>query len=365
MKLHIFNPDHDIALAADRERFTAPRAALRLRRDLGYLPMLWAERGDVVLADDVATARRALQQLGIRTAARLIDRHELAEYAADDKLSEVCAWGWDAALRCDLADNGVPVRLLPSPAQLRVIRTISHRAWAAVHLLPRLRILSGTVGEACEMHNADEVSRYLAKYGKIVVKEPWSSSGRGVRYVFGKAKNDGGTEKIDQRLTNWIANVVARQGSVMVEPLCDKLMDFGMEFTSDGRGTVRYLGLSLFHTVNGAYVGNILETEERKQEMLSRWVETSLIERLQRAVCGEMGPLLKSRYAGCFGVDMMVVRGDGQTMVHPCVEVNLRRTMGHVALALSRREENLGRVMQIGFSNGFQMELKPLSAFSL
>lgn len=365
MKLHIFNPDHDIALAVDRERFTAPRAALRLRRDLGFLPMLWAEPGDVVLADDVAAAHRALRQLGTASEARLIDRHELAECAVAGKLSAVCPWGWDAALRRDLMDSGVPERLLPSPSQLHAIRAMSHRAWAAGHLLPRLRALPGTVGEAFEVHSADEVTGLLAKYEKIVVKEPWSSSGRGVRYVFGRTAD--GSEDLgpEPPLKNWIANVVARQGSIMVEPYCDKLMDFGMEFTSDGQGTARYLGLSLFHTMNGAYVGNILEREDRKMEILSQLIDTSLVERLQSAICDEMGALLKGHYAGCFGVDMMVVRGDGQTMVHPCVEVNLRCTMGHVALALSRREETLGHVMQIGFSDGFKMELKPLSAFSL
>lgn len=363
MKLHIFNPDHDIALASGLDRFTAPRAALRLRRDLGWLPMLWAGPGDVVLADDVAAACRGLQQLGITGEARLIDRRGLAAYAGDGKISAVCPWGWDAALRRGLADNGVPLGLLPSPSQLHGIRAMSHRAGAAGHLLPRLRTLPGTVGEAFEVHHADEVAHHLAKYGKIVVKEPWSSSGRGVRYVSGRPGDGRGGSGMTPQAVNWMANVVARQGSIMVEPCYDKLMDFGMEFASDGHGTVRYLGLSLFHTVNGAYAGNILESEDRKMEMLSRVAGTPLIERLPPAVCDEMGDLLKGTYAGCFGVDMMVVRRDGHPMVHPCVEVNLRRTMGHVALALSRRGENLGRVMQIGFSNGFKMELKPLSAF--
>jgi hypothetical protein len=149
----------------------------------------------------------------------------------------------------------------------------------------------------------------------------------------------------------------------MVEPYYDKLLDFGMEFMSDGRGTVDYLGLSLFHTVNGAYTGNVLETEEHKMEMLSHYIDASLITGLQSAICSEMGSLLKGHYAGCFGVDMMMVRMDGQTMVHPCVEVNLRRTMGHVALALSRHEENLGRIMQISFDREFRLKINPLSGF--
>ena len=363
MRLHIFNPDHDIALAVNREGFTAPRAALRLRRDLGYLPMLWAAPGDLVLVDDVATARKGLRRLSMEGKGRLVGVRDLAECAGDNNLLEICPWGWDVALRRELLDNGVPERLLPSAGHLQAIRRMSHRAWADTRLLPRLRVFAGTVGESLEVHCANEVECYLEKHGKIVVKEPWGSSGRGIRYVFGMAEAGSSGVEMDQRVVNWIANVVARQGSIMVEPYYDKLLDFGMEFMSDGRGTVDYLGLSLFHTVNGAYTGNVLETEEHKMEMLSHYIDASLITGLQSAICSEMGSLLKGHYAGCFGVDMMMVRMDGQTMVHPCVEVNLRRTMGHVALALSRHEENLGRIMQISFDREFRLKINPLSGF--
>jgi hypothetical protein len=38
MRLHIFNPEHDIALAANLKRFTAPHAGRQMRADLGFLP---------------------------------------------------------------------------------------------------------------------------------------------------------------------------------------------------------------------------------------------------------------------------------------------------------------------------------------
>ena len=51
MKLHIFNPEHDIALAADLERFTAPHAGRQMRASLGFIPAFWAEDGDMVLVE--------------------------------------------------------------------------------------------------------------------------------------------------------------------------------------------------------------------------------------------------------------------------------------------------------------------------
>jgi hypothetical protein len=60
--------------------------------------------------------------------------------------------------------------------------------------------------------------------------------------------------------------------------------------------------------------------------------------------------VLGCNYEGPFGIDMMVVANpdatsekslaadieERQFLLHPCVEINLRRTMGHVALALTR-----------------------------
>jgi len=42
MTLHIFNPEHDIALAINKSIFTAPHSARELRADLGFLPALYA-----------------------------------------------------------------------------------------------------------------------------------------------------------------------------------------------------------------------------------------------------------------------------------------------------------------------------------
>ena len=56
MTLHVFNPEHDIALAYDNKYFTAPHAGRQLRYDLEYLPALWAREGDCVLVENMASA---------------------------------------------------------------------------------------------------------------------------------------------------------------------------------------------------------------------------------------------------------------------------------------------------------------------
>ena len=49
MRIHHFNPEHEICLASGRSNYTPPHAATRLRSGLGWMPALWAEKGDIVL----------------------------------------------------------------------------------------------------------------------------------------------------------------------------------------------------------------------------------------------------------------------------------------------------------------------------
>ena len=69
---------------------------------------------------------------------------------------------------------------------------------------------------------------------------------------------------------------------------------------------------------------------------IGRQVDLRLVDEARRLV-EQLLPRLAEGYTGPVGVDMMVVEGKrGKAALHPCVEVNLRRTMGRVALDLRR-----------------------------
>ena len=369
MTLHIFNPEHDIALASGLANFTAPHAGRQLRHDLGFLPAIWASEGDVVLVDDAEQAARSWRKLAYRANILLgfdsslrgncqFTQRKLA--VPSEETLGLDPWGWNSALCALLVRRGVDRSLLPDSQQLQTIRDLSHRRLAAA-LLPKLR-MDGTVGEAFECQTPEQVESLLAKYGQLVLKAPWSSSGRGLRFL-----NSPVTLHLSPSLAGWFRNVVKLQGSVMVEPLYNKVKDFGMEFFSDGEGHVNYLGLSLFHTENGAYTGNVLATEKVKQEIISRYIPTELLKNVQEKICQELGETYRGKYRGPFGIDMMAVHNgqwsmvNGQCSLHPCVEINLRRTMGHVALALSPKDDDLRRVMRIEYSkNNYQLIINRL-----
>ena len=345
MKLLVFNPEHDLALAANLSNFTAPHAGRQLRADLGFIPAIWAAADDYVHVENVEDAERRFLRLTRRPFGRFIAKEQICKH----KFTAVDVWGWDLAIRAFLLRWGIDAAILPSVTQIDDIRQLSHRRYA-MQLLDCLQ-MPGVIGSSCETDQIENIIDRLHNGEHLVVKAPWSSSGRGVRFMEGEMNiYDSG----------WVCHVIERQGSVMVEPYYNKVKDFGMEFVSDGCGSVSYVGLSLFQTSNGAYTGNILASEEEKDSLISYYIPIDLLRIIQQKICTATGAWLKNRYAGVFGVDMMLIRrddGDG-FLLHPCVEINLRRTMGHVAISLTELTSGLPKLMKIEYdSNIYKMKI--------
>jgi hypothetical protein len=291
-----------------------------------------------VLVENVEDAERRFLRLTRRPFGRFIAKDLLCKL----QFSAVDVWGWDLAIRAYLLRWGVEAVVMPTVTQIDAIRQLSHRRHA-MQLLESLQ-MPGTIGCASETDQMEIIVDRLQSGEHLVVKAPWSSSGRGVRFMEGDMNiYDNG----------WVRHVIEKQGSVMVEPYYNKVKDFGMEFVSDGKGIVSYVGLSLFQTSNGAYTGNILASEDEKEHMISHYISVDLLKAIRQKICTLMGVLLKDRYAGAFGVDMMVVRrddGDG-FLLHPCVEINLRRTMGHVAISLTEHCSGLPKLMKMEYNS--------------
>ena len=352
MTLHVFNPEHDLALASGLSNFTAPHAGRRLRADLGYLPALWAGVNDCVLVEHVEQARRVYGRLRARVGGspcRFVDKSQLRNLPID----RVEPWGWDMALRAALIRYGVSPEACASEAEITDVRKYSHRRYAA----EVLRLLDWN--PPAEVSSVEAVEQCLSASPRLVVKAPWSSSGRGVRFIGGE---------LSDYQRGWLRNIIAQQGSVMVEPFYPKVKDFGMEFEALPDGQIRYVGLSLFDTRNGAYTGNVIASEEDKMEMISRYIPISLIDFVRVKIMDVLGQVIGRHYVGPFGVDMMILsKPDNQGfLIHPCVEINLRRTMGHVAIEMAKASSSalatsshyvLPRVMQITLSDKYRIHI--------
>lgn len=293
--LWLFNPENDLALAAEVANYTPPKNVVAFRNALAALPIWLAEPGDNIIAPDLDPAWLEATGLNVGLAAEGNPR----------------PWGWSAAAVETFKSHGVSG---PFP-DIEKLRRLSHRRTTRLlyDKLPGLdyeRPLEIT-----------DIAR-LPDTDQIVLKAPWSCSGRGVVDCSGMAR-----KAIEKRA----ADTIRRQGSVMVEPKLAKVRDFAMLFKSH-HGRVEYHGLSLFfNSTATAYGGNVVAPEEE----LAAELGIGGLHHIANAVAAALTDILGADYEGPLGVDMMLYGTDRK--ICPTVEINLRYTMGFVALALQRR----------------------------
>lgn len=317
MILHLFTPYHDEALAAGTPHYYPGKAARALCARWWALPALWAQPGDVVLCpDDAVSDGSAFRKEGVEW----VKARDLASLP----LTGVQPWGWDALVVHQLQKAGVNSSLLPDTDRLHELRELESRQ-TTVRLLPALRqAVPETVGEAKWCTHEEEVWQALSAWKQVMVKSPWSGSGRG---VFPMA--DG---LVTESQRGRVHRILCQQGALEVEPRYRRLADFAMEYRVSREG-VQPLGLSVFQTAeHGGYIANLVGEESLLLQMLPEAVRL-LLPQVTSALVPMLKELVGTTYEGPLGIDMMAVENpQGGISLHPCVEMNLRPTMGYVAL---------------------------------
>lgn len=310
-RLYLFNPENDMALASGSPYYMAPKSAKKMASDLAALPGWYADAGSGVLLLD------SRQVEWMRKECRISLPMEWT-LDAGDGYDEVSPWGWSPVLRTRLREAGVEDGCLDVP--MDTIRTLSGRQ-TSVDLLPKLRS-QGTVGESFWLTSVDELRVFSASYEKVLLKAPWSGSGKGIQPLMGLP---------DENLGGWARRIIASQGGVVGEPYYNKVEDFAMEFHCS-EGEVRFVGYSLFEAdARGIYKENWLASDEAIEARLARYVSVGILQHVCQDLLRELPLLLGVDYHGYLGIDMMIVKMGEEYAVYPCVEVNLRMNMGVVS----------------------------------
>ena len=317
-RLLYFYPENDIALAVGTAGFTAPRAAAALRAAGAALPLWYGDTADRVILPGVNARWYDTMSSRLGMSADV--------YAFDAEGLTPEPWGWSLPVRATYLDAGVPEGALPSVEAIGRIRELSHRR-TSVRLAEALQgeLPMPVAAPAHALTDAALLPSLLAEWGPCLVKQPWSSSGRGVIDTTNMSVDDA---------VRQAAGIIRRQQSAMVERRYERVADFALLFRME-KGVARYCGLSLFDVDHRyCYTGNIVAPQDvlvaRLEPYLAPGTLCRLVEVLSQALAREVGVA----YEGPLGVDMMVVHRDG-TRALALAEMNLRNTMGHVCLALA------------------------------
>lgn len=324
--LYIFNPENDLALASGVANYTAPASARKIKSDLQLLPIWVADKPCCIYAEPTEMNRMFLHSV----AADLRGVADVEIYTDKSSVSEIRPWGWSRTLceetgRIGLAECGKPL------AELEALRQLSHRRMS----VSVFRFLNAhfpefilpEMPEVCA--DIEAVEKAVARFGTAMLKVPWSSSGRGVC----RAKSsDFGLYR------DWAKGIIRRQGAVVCEEFLDKLQDFAIEYHAD-KGRVRFVGYSVFYnTAQMSYDHALVAPTAKLHDRLSRYFPGRGLNELTEAMRCCLQSLIPEFYSGYIGVDMLAYRrSDGTIGVNPCVEVNLRMTMGVVASELGNK----------------------------
>lgn len=315
MKLHLFNPENDLALADGGFSYCPPPAAVRIANELASLPLWYAGGDDVVHLPH----------------AHIVYRNEMAKMFAlptpynpsmQGKVTSLSPWGWSAQMRHRFKAMGFDKKLLPADSEIEKMRNLSSRVLtieiltalrdAGIHTPPMPRYI-------CSL---DEAVAFVNGCDRCVVKAPWSGSGKGIMWGIGRA---------EEPMVHFCKGVIRRQGGVMCEHFLNGKVEFAMEFFTNGNA-VSFAGYSLFKSFKGSYSGNILASDSDIELFLAKYIPLDELLRVKSALPDVLSSLLcGSGYEGYFGIDMMIYESNGTMRLNPCMELNLRMNMGMVS----------------------------------
>ena len=295
---------------------------MKFRKEKSLLPAIYAEKGDfILLRDEIDTLNisslpfyNKLEEKNIKP----ITLNEIPKINKD--LSKVLPWGWDHSIYQTLLDNGTSFKFLPSAERIDNIRKLSHRRTT----IPFREFIASFLKEEIinlpkELKTIKEVEGFLRINPITYFKAPWSSSGRGI------IVSDHISEK---GLLEWCHGIIRRQGSVIAEKAWNRNFDFATEWIIENEEPC-FLGYSIFETSSrGKYHGNVEDSQKKLFNKIKERIP-NFSKNILKAQHTALKRFISPFYDGYLGIDMLA---DLEGKINPCVELNLRLTMGHISL---------------------------------
>lgn len=334
MLLHFFNPGYEAALLLEQPDYTPPANVQRMQRELAFLPLWYGEPGDYVWVEEAIDPDFPGLPDNFPARPTLLTPALWADPAFSLPPLQATPWGLSPqTIRFFRTLAAVEHRTLYIPEWKENYRTLIGRQTAA-HCLEQMRqrtdyLLPQTPVFLCSVA---EVENYLQAHPDIpfVLKMPYSSSGRGLLRV---------DHPLPAKEKEWLTGALRKQGTVSLEPRLRKEKDFALEFYITPEGKAEYKGLSVFLTEGWkTYGGNRLAPEERLTEEITRHSGTAAFHTLKEITRQVVEETFGGEYTGYLGVDMLLYTdAAGRCLIHPCVEINMRYTMGMLAIRLFER----------------------------
>jgi uncharacterized ferritin-like protein (DUF455 family) len=329
--VHWYNPNAESHAAAsfNGHSYQPNKIELAMEHDLEMLTMAWSRKDDVAL---MRTAPSNAHLAYLKNAGFDLPEIMGAGCLAGRKLGGLRPWAWSpdaSAELCGLAGDISPK--LPWQWQGDVPQW-----WFSKEAGCRLSELLSTMDGVDSFFFKDIDSATvkidaLLKEGNVLLKAAYACAGRGHRRV----------EKGDDYLP-WLRNVIRRHGGVAVEPWLNRVLDFSALYERREDGRVDFIGMTeMQNDAQGRYLSTKVYPKwgTGLSDELSSFMfrDAQINDFYGEKIPMELSSLLQG-YVGPVGVDAMVHRcADGSLAMRYVVELNVRMTMGRVALEIAKK----------------------------
>jgi hypothetical protein len=304
--IHYFNPGHETAVLNGSKFYRPAANVLKMQEDLASLPVWYAAPDDSVLLphQDIPQQMRNEQVAFWGISPQSIHFFEKLNEQYDLQL-KIPTWKEE-------------YRFLGSRFASQQVLAYLIDAIPAIekNILPQF--FSGI----------DEIENHLIQSKeKQLLKSPYSSSGRGLVWL-----PPGELARSERQI---IGGMLKKQSRVSIEKALDKQLDFSMHFENTPEGKTKFIGYSVFQTnAKGVYEKSLLANQNALEKQITAFINKDLLFMVQSTINNIINKSYSPIYEGNIGVDMLIYRSENQHKLHPCVEINMRKSMGYLAIRL-------------------------------
>lgn len=321
--IYLFNPSCEMAIRQGGLTYTPPRQIAQMERDMTPLVMFLGESGDHIIGHqpDEKFIEFWRPWIGERD---FISSSEAAKLIA--KGERFAPWG-----ECRAVLNLVGQH---DRARRWEWRNLMSRR-SSVEVEKRVAGIMGvpSPAEPQTLEREEDAREWIETRSKsgdeIVIKSLWSASGRGVRFFHTESETDAVAAII------YALNCLRADGAVVVERKLERVAEFSFLFNvKEGRTT--YEGVNRYMSAESGSMGwEVAGSQPHLFDVSSFEDEITMAAEALSTALGETYGA--EGYEGPIGVDSMIFRDtDGALTLRPCMEVNARHCMGHVAKRLAR-----------------------------
>jgi hypothetical protein len=329
--IHYFNPGHETAVLNASKYYQPGANQLKMQQDLAFLPAWYASPDDFVFTEKPLTDEFIASTLSLNPIAQSITSADFIQRKEVLQKEQIDLWGISPqSIYFFEKQNRQQQLQLEIPVWKAEYRSLGSRLTAKeclsflIETVPRIEkeILPAFFSEIDEIEN-----HLLQQTEKQLAKAPYSSSGRGLIWL--------PPEKLARSERQILSGILKKQSVVSVEKALDKQLDFSMHFVIRSGGKVDFIGYSVFQTNNkGAYEKSRLAHPKALENQISSFIDKDLLSTVKDQLLTFIQHHYAPHYQGCIGVDMLVYQSGNQFRLNPCVEINMRKSMGYLAIQL-------------------------------